>query len=103
GLLAYAYAAMGDYAQVKTLTSEVMNNYTLMSEDQLVGGLDGDFSAGGFNDVYTTDWMWGQDITLDNVLDLVSWWGQIDLFTYSYTWAGDEKTINSELYAAIPA
>lgn len=105
GLLAYAYAAMGDYAQVKTLTNEVITTggYALMTEDQLVGGLNGDFSAGGFNDVYTTDWMWGQDLTLDNGLDLVSWWGQIDLFSYSYAWAGDPKSINSELYAAIPA
>lgn len=108
GLLAYAYAAMGgsdNYAKVKSLTQEVMgSSYSLMDADQLVGGLDGDYDEGGFNDVnkYKDSWMWGQDITLDNGLDLVSWWGQVDLFTYSYASVGDPKTINYDLYQSIP-
>jgi hypothetical protein len=47
--------------------------------------------------------MWGVDITLAQGLDLVSWWGQVDLFTYSYAWAGDPKTIDEGLYDAIRA
>ncbi len=46
--------------------------------------------------------MWGVDLTLDMGLDLVSWWGQVDIFTYSYAWAGDPKVINSDLFAKIP-
>lgn len=62
----------------------------------------GDPKIGGFKDVNTSGWMWGTDITLDNGLDLVSWQGQIDLFTYSYAWAGDPKTIRAGLCAQIP-
>jgi len=93
GLLAYTYGAMGDYAQVKTLTQDILNSgFTLMNSDEVTGG---------FNDVNTAGWMWGQDITLDNGLDLVSWWGQMDVFTYSYQWAGDRKAIDQDLYDAI--
>jgi len=41
------------------------------------------------------------DLTLAQGLDLVSWWGQVDLFTYSYAWAGDPKTIDEGLYDKI--
>lgn len=103
GLLAYTYAAMGNYAEVKTITGELINsgNYSIVPRGEVA--YMGDPKIGGFKDVNTSGWMWGTDITLDNGLDLVSWWGQIDLFTYSYAWAGDPKTINAELFAAIPA
>lgn len=111
GLLAYAYAAMGDYGMVKTLTNEIITTggYSLMTPNQLVGGLDPDgdgvvdYSAGGFNDIYSTDWMWGQDLTAANDLYLASWWGQVDIYTFSYASVGDVKSINTELYNAIAA
>jgi len=46
--------------------------------------------------------MWGIDLTIDNNLGLVSWWGQMDYYTYSYAWAGDAKAIDADLYASIP-
>ncbi len=93
GLLAYAYGAMGDFAQVKTLTQDVLgNSFTLMNSEEVTGG---------FNTVDISGWMWGQDLTLDNGMDLVSWWGQMDVFTYSYQWAGDRKAIDKDLYDAI--
>ncbi len=52
---------------------------------------------------YGADWMWGFDLTLDQGLDLVSWWGQVDLFTYSYSWAGDPKSMDVGLYNSINA
>jgi hypothetical protein len=97
GLLAYAYGAMGRDAEVKTLTEDIINNggFPLTTTAQLTGG---------FNDLNASpNWMWGFDLTLDQGLDLVSWWGQIDLFTYSYAWAGDQKAIDRDLYNAIPA
>src|SRR5690606_23375042 len=94
GLLAYAYGAIGNNQEVKTITKDIIDNsgYPLMTADEVTGG---------FNTVDIPGWIWGADITLDNGLDLVSWWGQIDLFTYSYAWAGDPKSIDDNLYTAI--
>lgn len=112
GLLAYALAARGttdDLNQVVTLTDEIISSgqYTLMAENEVVAQFDpvtGDIlnrEQAGFNDVSTPSWIWAVDLTLDNNLDLVSWWGQVDLFTYSYAWAGDPKLIDAGLYDAI--
>jgi len=99
GLLSYALAARGtnaDLEKVVELTNDVLTKggYTITSGNQLVGG---------FNDVSTPSWMWGVDLTVANGLDLVSWWGQVDYFTYSYSAAGDRKTIDASLYASFPA
>ncbi len=116
GILAYVYAAMGgndNYTSAKNLTAEIINSgrYNLMTADEVYFDVDlkdpntGDpikDPVGGFNDVNISGWMWGVDLTLDNGLDLVSWWGQIDRFTYSYQWAGDRKGIDKGLYDAIP-
>ena len=106
GLLAYTYAVMGgneNYAKAKDLTNDIIQNggFTLMDSTEVV--YTGDPALGGFNNVSTPGWMWGVDITLDNGLDLVSWWGQMDAYTYSYQWAGDRKAIDKGLYDAIPA
>lgn len=111
GLLAYTYAATGNYTKVETITSTIISsgNFDLMKANQLVGGLDLDgdgqvsYTKGGFNSVETTDWMWGQNLTKANELDLVSWWGQMDVYTYSYASVGDMKQISTDLYNAIPA
>ncbi|MDX9882409.1 MAG: RagB/SusD family nutrient uptake outer membrane protein [Prolixibacteraceae bacterium] len=106
GMLAYVYTIMGgndNYQKAKTLTADVITNggFTLMAADEVV--FTGDGSKGGFNNVNTPGWMWGVDLTLDHGLDLISWWGQMDRFTYSYQWAGDRKSIDKGLYDAIPA
>nr|WP_293304390.1 RagB/SusD family nutrient uptake outer membrane protein [Allomuricauda sp.] len=97
GILAYVLASKGDsHQQVMELTEDVINSggYTLMDETEVLGG---------FNDLNTPGWMWGVDLTVDNGLGLVSWWGQMDRYTYSYAWAGDAKAIDAGLYDAIPA
>jgi hypothetical protein len=105
GLLAYVLAARGmpaDWAQVITLTQDIMNAYSKTPPSQLVfNGTNA--STAGFNNIATPSWMWGVDITLAQELDLVSWWGQVDEFTYSYAWAGDPKVIDLGLYTAIRA
>lgn len=104
GLLAYVLAARGtqqDWARVETLTQEIMAGpypKTTASEVVYNGSSPG---TAGFNNVATPSWMWGVDLTLSQGIDLVSWWGQVDLFTYSYAWAGDAKTIDQGLYDAI--
>lgn len=97
GLLAYVLGARGsnaDLQQVVTLANDVLAEYPLTTKAQ---------ATGGFNNIASPSWVWGSDITLDAGLDLVSWWGQVDLFTYSYAWAGDPKVIDSLLYSKIHA
>ncbi len=96
GILAYVYGAMGNDPEVKTLTSEIIAGgvYPLMDQVEILGG---------FNDVNTPGWMWGVDLTADNGISLVSWWGQMDYFSYSYAGYGDSKAIDAGLYAQIPA
>ncbi len=105
GLLAYVLSARGtaaDWTQVQTLTQDLMTAYPATTPAQLVFNGSNAASA-GFNNVGTASWIWGVDITLAQGLNLISWWGQIDQFTYSYTWAGDPKTIDRGLYDAIRA
>lgn len=101
GLLAYTYAAMGNYTDARVLADEIINSgdYSLTTTGQLA--FPG--SGSGFNDVNTPSWMWGYDITTDMGHQLLNWWGQVDYFTYSYQWAGDRKTIDTNLLALIPA
>ncbi|TWI83531.1 SusD-like starch-binding protein associating with outer membrane [Lacibacter cauensis] len=105
GLLAYVLSARGttaDLNQVVTLTQDIMNAYPKTTVAQLY--FDGTNAAtAGFNNVANPSWIWGVDLTLAQGLNLISWWGQVDQFTYSYTWAGDPKTIDRGLYDAIRA
>lgn len=105
GLLAYVLASRGtqaDWTQVATLTQDIMTAYPKTTAVQAVyNGTNA--ATAGFNNVATASWMWGVDITLAQGLDLISWWGQIDQFTYSYAWAGDPKTIDRGLYDSIRA
>lgn len=108
GLLAYVLAARGtndDLGKVVKLTDTVLTKYPLTTNDEAVADLDADGNLtnpqSGFNSLSTPSWMWGADITLSSSLDLVSWWGQMDIYTYSYAWAGDPKFIDTGLYAKI--
>jgi hypothetical protein len=105
GLLAYVLAARGtqaDWTQVVTLTQDIMTAYPMTTPAQLVyNGTN--LTTAGFNNVATASWMWGVDLTLAQGINLISWWGQVDQFTYSYAWAGDPKTIDRGLYDAIRA
>lgn len=115
GILAYVHAAQGtneDWQRVKDLTDEVIatGNYSIMTAQEVApltaaevtkvnnsGSIDG----GGFNDVNSPGWMWGVDLTADSGVGLVSWWGQMDYFSYSYAGYGDYKAIDESLYAQL--
>ncbi|MFA5972841.1 MAG: RagB/SusD family nutrient uptake outer membrane protein [Lentimicrobiaceae bacterium] len=103
GLLAYTYGAMGNYAEAKTLTADIIANggFSLTTATEAVYA--GDKTLGGFNKLTSPAWMWGVKITSDLGLDLVSWFGQMDRYTYSYQWAGDRKGIDKGLFDMIPA
>jgi hypothetical protein len=95
-LLAYAYSAMGNYSEAASLAKDVIDagNFAILPLEEV--------AINGFNDVANPSWMWGVDLTVDIGLDLISWWGQCDPFTYSYAWVGDGKVMNRDLYDAIP-
>jgi hypothetical protein len=108
GLLAYVYSSRGtadDLAKVITLTNEVMSVYPLTTKNAVVAQLDASGklinSVAGFNNVSTPSWIWGTDLTIASDLDLVSWWGQVDVYTYSYASVGDAKVADPNLVAAI--
>lgn len=96
-ILAYVLASKRNaWPEVAALTADVMatNGANLMSAAEVTGG---------FNNVATSGWFWGVDLTTDIGLGLVSWWGQMDYFSYSYPAFGDSKSIDENLYNSIPA
>jgi hypothetical protein len=109
GLLAYVLAARGttaDWTQVATLTTDIKAAYPMTTAAATVAVLSGTTvtnPTSGFNTVVSPSWMWGVDLTVAQGINLISWWGQVDQFTYSYTWAGDPKPIDRGLYDAIRA
>ncbi|WP_440069614.1 RagB/SusD family nutrient uptake outer membrane protein [Tenacibaculum discolor] len=94
-LYAYVLGARGtDFPKMATLTQNVIDagNFAIKPASDVTDG---------FNDVTDPSWMWGIDIVPENGLGLVSWWGQVDAFSYSYGWAGDFKAIDEGLYNQI--
>ena len=95
-IYAYILASRKDrWDDVVTLTNNALaeTEASLMLPDDTVDGI-----LGGFNNVESNGWMWGIDINEDIGLGLVSWWGQIDLFSYSYAAVGDNKAMDIDLY-----
>lgn len=101
--LAFVLGAKGGRdSEVASLTQQIIDsgNYTMLAESELVAAEGG---INGFDDVSVSSWMWGIDIIPTNGLGLVSWWGQVDAWSYSYGWAGDYKAMDVGLYNQIPA
>jgi hypothetical protein len=109
GILAYSYLNKGNkngistgdkykeaygnalkYAQQAIATSTCI----ILPQSQLL--------TTGFNDVNNVSWMWGQDVTTETATGLASFFGQVDIHSYSYAWAGDTKAIDENLYNEIP-
>jgi len=101
GLLAYTYAAMGNYQGAREVSDAIITTggFPLTTRAQLA--FPG--AGSGFNNANTASWMWGYDLTESMGQQLINWWGQVDFYTYSYAWAGDNKAIDSALFAQIPA
>jgi hypothetical protein len=100
GLLAYTYAAMGNNPMVKTLSEEIitLSGHTLTDAGQLVHP----GAGSGFNNLNTPSWMWGYDLTAALDINLISWWGQVDYFSYSYAAVGDNKAMDRLLFDSMP-
>ena len=56
----------------------------------------------GFHDVNDRSWIWGLDVTRENTTSLASFWGHIDIHTYSYSAAGGVLGMDQKLYEQIP-
>lgn len=109
-ILAYAYInkvntnAVGDeqlyntpYRKALALLEKVMEDgaYRILPNDNVL--------TTGFNNINEQSWMWGQEVTSETATLLGSFFGQVDIHTYSYAWAGETKVIDKNLYNAIPA
>lgn len=96
GILAYVYLMMGDYENAAKVSQEVIDSgeYTLMNKTEIINS--------GFASVSIPGWMWAIDLTTSNSPALPTFWGHMDLFTYSYAYAGGEKLIDTALYNSIP-
>ena len=96
-MLAYVYLTMGDYKNAAKLSQEVIDSheYTLMDKTEII--------KSGFASINISGWMWGIDLTTSNSPALPTFWGHMDLFTYSYAYAGGEKVVDTALYNSIPA
>lgn len=104
GILAYAYGAAGNFAGMASAAESVVSGgpFSLMTPSQVV--YDGDPNQGGFNDLSAmTGAMWGVDLTADQGIGLISFWGQMDIFSYSYQWAGNIKAMDQGLYDQFPS
>jgi len=107
GFLAYVLASRRDrWTDVASLTSTILANTNaspmtsipLSEVPEQTATLDINDIRGGFNSVDSQGWMWGDDLTPDIALNLVSWWGQIDAFSFSYAGFGDNKAMDIDLY-----
>lgn len=95
--LAYSYLNKGDYAKAFQMATEAIQKTTaiLLPQEQVL--------TTGFNDIQSNNWIWGKDVTVENTTALASFFGQCDIYSYSYASAGDVKGIDQLLYESIPA
>lgn len=96
GYLAYAYLHAGRYSEAAAAAINVINNggFPLMTATEI--------TETGFNNVSIPGWMWAIDLTIDNSPALPTFWGMVDIFTYSYAGVGDHKGMDDGLWATIP-
>ena len=101
-VLAYAYGAQGKWAEAAAESAIVVldSGYRVVNRDEAVYSGGGD-PVGGFNSVYnySNSILWGTDLTTDSNMGLVSFWGKVDYYSYSYAAAGDGKIMDRGLYA----
>ena len=93
--LAYSYLNKGEYAKALEIAKELIDNtdaIILPNKEVLTNG---------FNNVDSKNWIWGQDVTIETTTALASFFGQCDIYSYSYASAGDVKGIDNKLLAKI--
>ncbi len=96
GLLAHTYLNHLDYDNAFRVAVDIINAgaYELLLNNRVL--------TTGFTDVADPSWMWGEDVSVETTTALGSFWGQVDIHTYSYAQAGDVKAIDETLLELIP-
>ena len=103
GLLAQAYLNQAVYSQPEDIQREHLQK----AHDLAVEAIEQsgcqilaykDLLTTGFNNVDNKSWMWAQQVTVETSGGLKSWFGQVDIHSYSYAWAGATKAIDQKLY-----
>ena len=95
--LAYSYLNKGENDRALAIAQDLINNTTatiLPNDDVLTNG---------FNDVSSENWIWAEDVTIENTTALASFFGQCDIYSYSYASAGDVKGVDSKLLSEVTA
>jgi hypothetical protein len=95
--LAYSYLNKGENDKALLIAQDLIASTpaTILPNEEVL--------TNGFNDVYSDNWIWGEDVTIENTTALASFFGQCDIYSYSYASAGDVKGIDAKLLSDITA
>jgi tetratricopeptide (TPR) repeat protein len=93
--LAYSYLNKGEYENALNIAKDLIDNTeaTILPNAEVL--------TNGFNNVDSKNWIWGQNVTIETTTALASFFGQCDIYSYSYASAGDVKGIDNKLLAKI--
>lgn len=93
--LAYSYLNKGEYKNALKQAEDLLGATTaeILPRAEVL--------TNGFNNKDTKSWIWGLDVTVENTTSLASFFGQCDIYSYSYASAGDVKGIDANLYKQI--
>lgn len=94
-ILAYSYGAMNDWPNCEIYAKKVVDKgYNIMTNQEVLGGFNNVNAHNGI--------MWGVDITSSQELSsLFTWWGFVDVYSYSYAGVGNRKAIDKGLFNKI--
>ena len=96
GILAYCYLESQQYGKAYVTAKELidLNHFSIIPYDQVL--------TTGFVSTEDNSWIWGSDVTIETTTGLASFWGHMDIHTYSYASAGATKAIDDQLFSQIP-
>ncbi len=102
-LAAYAYMQYGRYDDDVEFYNQAYQHAMVVVNSPNYAMLDSaSVLTTGFSDVSNRSWIWGLDVTRENSTSLASFWGHMDIHTYSYAAAGAILGIDQKLYEEIP-
>ena len=93
--LAYSYLNKGENDKALLIAQDLLKSTpaTILPNAEVL--------TSGFNNVDSKNWIWAEDVTIENTTALASFFGQCDIYSYSYASAGDVKGIDAKLLEEI--